>query len=71
MPIHEKYLNNLIAKDMEFNQIDIEKWSRKEYYLHYINELRCTYSITLNIDITALRTVIKEMDKKYIRHKFI
>ena len=51
-------------KDMKFNQIDIEKWNRKEYYIHYMNELCCTYSLTVNIDITNLKTVVKKMNKK-------
>ena len=49
---------------MKFNQIDIEKWSRKEYYIHYMNELRCTYSLTVNIDITNLKAVVRKMNKK-------
>lgn len=49
---------------MKFNQIDIEKWNRKEYYIHYMNELRCTYSLTVNIDITGLKSAVKEMSKR-------
>lgn len=49
---------------MKFNQIDIEKWNRKEYYIHYMNELRCTYSLTVNIDITGLKAAVKEMSKR-------
>lgn len=51
-------------KDMKFNQIDIEKWNRKEYYIHYMNELCCTYSLTVNIDITNLKTAVRQMNKK-------
>ena len=40
---------------MEFNLIDMEKWERKEFYLHFINEVRCTYSTTVNLDITNLK----------------
>lgn len=40
---------------MEFNPVDIEKWERKEFYLHFINEVRCTYSTTVNLDITNLK----------------
>jgi len=49
---------------MKFNQIDIEKWDRKEYYIHYMKQLRCTYSLTTNIDITNLRSIIREAGKK-------
>jgi chloramphenicol O-acetyltransferase type A len=45
---------------MSFNYIDIENWSRKEWFEHYLNEVRCTYSITINIDITRLQIVRKE-----------
>lgn len=49
---------------MSFNLIDIEKWNRKEHYLHYIQNSRCTYSLTTNIDITFLKHEIKDMNKK-------
>lgn len=40
---------------MAFELIDLEKWERKEYYLHFINEVRCTYSATVHLDITNLK----------------
>lgn len=40
---------------MVFNLIDMENWKRKEFYNHYINEVRCSYSTTTNIDITNLK----------------
>lgn len=48
---------------MKFNKIDLEKYERKEHYLHYINNVPCFYSMTTNIDITNLKKYIKE--KKY------
>ena len=39
---------------MAFNLIDMESWERREFYEHFINEVRCTYSATVNIDITNL-----------------
>lgn len=44
---------------MKFNLIDIENWSRKQYFKHYLNTVRCTYSMTANIDITNLLQEIK------------
>ncbi|MEC0127595.1 type A chloramphenicol O-acetyltransferase [Paenibacillus pabuli] len=44
---------------MIFNRIDVENWSRKPYYEHYINHVRCTYSMTANIDITRLQAELK------------
>lgn len=40
---------------MAFNPIDLEKWERKEYYLRFMNEVRCAYSATVNLDITNLK----------------
>lgn len=48
---------------MNFEIIDIEKYDRKEHFLHYINNVPCFYSMTTNIDITNLKKYIKE--KKY------
>lgn len=39
---------------MVFNRIDMDNWSRKPYFEHYLNNVRCTYSMTANIDITRL-----------------
>lgn len=39
---------------MKFNLIDINNWSRKPYFEHYLNSVRCTYSMTANIEITDL-----------------
>lgn len=34
-----------------FKPIDTSSWKRKPYFDHYFNQIRCTYSITANIDI--------------------
>ncbi|EMS69533.1 Chloramphenicol acetyltransferase [Ruminiclostridium cellobioparum subsp. termitidis CT1112] len=39
---------------MDFHLLDMENWERREYYTHYINEVVCTYSITVDMDITGL-----------------
>ena len=39
---------------MAFRLIDIENWDRKEFYEHFINEVVCTYSAVVNVDITNL-----------------
>ena len=44
---------------MEFQNIDFETWERKEYFNHYHNKVPCTYSITVNVDITALYNFTK------------
>ena len=40
---------------MAFRLIDIENWERKEFYEHFINQVVCTYSIVVNLDITNLK----------------
>lgn len=40
---------------MKFELIDIDKWKRREYYEHYTKEVICSYSMTVNIDISNLR----------------
>lgn len=49
---------------MPFNLINMETWVRKEHFLHYMNHVRCTYSLTTNIDITVLRNVLKQKGLK-------
>ncbi|MPM93350.1 Chloramphenicol acetyltransferase [bioreactor metagenome] len=44
---------------MNFNLIDIEHWNRKPYFEHYLNAVRCTYSMTANIEISKLLHEIK------------
>lgn len=39
---------------MTFTLIDFENWERREHYLHFINEVRCSYSACVNLDITPL-----------------
>ena len=40
---------------MAFQPIDLENWKRREFYEHFINEVVCSYSITVNLDITHLK----------------
>ncbi|MBH5320294.1 type A chloramphenicol O-acetyltransferase [Paenibacillus sp. GSMTC-2017] len=44
---------------MIFNPIDMNNWNRKPYFEHYLNDVRCTYSMTANIDITLLLSELK------------
>ena len=39
---------------MAFHLIDLENWERREHYQHFIREVVCSYSMTVNLDITAL-----------------
>ena len=40
---------------MAFALIDLETWERREFYLHFIHEVRCTYAATVPLDITCLK----------------
>lgn len=37
-----------------FKLIDKDTWKRKPYFDHYFSQIRCTYSITVNIDISGI-----------------
>ncbi len=40
---------------MLFRPIDLSRWERREYYEHFTKDVVCTYSTTVNIDITPLK----------------
>lgn len=40
---------------MEFEKIDINEWSRKDYFEHYFSDVPCTYSMTVKLDITRIK----------------
>lgn len=44
---------------MHFKQIDLNSWDRKPYFEHYMHHVRCTYSMTANLDITKLLPMLK------------
>ena len=46
---------------MEFRLIDIDTWKRKEYFEHYFAQVPCTYSMTVKLDITGLKTSKKRL----------
>ncbi len=50
---------------MKFNKIDMLHWHRKETYLHFLNDIPCTYSMTVNIDITKFLAKTKERKIKF------
>lgn len=49
---------------MGFNLIAIDQWDRKEYFEHYLNQARCTYSLTTDIDITVLKAKLSSRNIK-------
>ncbi|KOY66882.1 MULTISPECIES: type A chloramphenicol O-acetyltransferase [Clostridium] len=49
---------------MKFNLIDKENWSRKPYFDYYMNNIKCTYSMTADIEITDLLMQVKRNNIK-------
>lgn len=41
-----------------FHKMD-KQWPRQEYFRHYMDNVRCTYSLTVQIEITKLRGELK------------
>ncbi|WP_226605607.1 type A chloramphenicol O-acetyltransferase [Bacillus cereus] len=48
---------------MKFHVIDREDWNREQYFEHYL-KLKCTFSMTVNVDITML---LEEVYQKGIK----
>lgn len=40
---------------LRYKQIDFENWNRKEYFEHYYTAIPCTYSMTVQLDITKVK----------------
>ena len=45
---------------MAFHLIDPDSWLRRPQFEHYFTEVPCTYSMTVNLDITLLLHKVKE-----------
>ena len=45
---------------MNFIEIQMENWARKSHYEHYRNNVRCSYSVTVDIDVSNLLYQIKK-----------
>lgn len=45
---------------MNFDKIEMNKWPRRECFEHFIKNASCSYSITVNMDMTNLYKFIKE-----------
>lgn len=50
---------------MGFNIINMNTWARKDCFNHFFNNAKCTYSITVNIDITNLCNYIKTNELRF------
>ncbi|TDB63154.1 type A chloramphenicol O-acetyltransferase [Photorhabdus khanii] len=50
---------------MSYSKIDINRWDRKEHFLHYRNVAKCGFSLTTKIDITHLLSSLVEKQYKF------
>lgn len=49
---------------MNFSKIDMDNWNRKQHFEHYLKNVKCGFSITSNIDSTALVPAVKTRSLK-------
>ena len=49
---------------MKFHVIDRENWNREQYFEHYL-KLKCTFSMTVNVDITMLLEEVYQKGVKF------
>ena len=49
---------------MQFIPINTNDWKRKKHFAHYLYNVRCSYSLTVDIDITALHATLKTRELK-------
>ena len=40
---------------MGFHLIDLAAWNRREHFHHYLNQVPCFYSMTVDLDVTQLK----------------
>ncbi|WP_020575978.1 type A chloramphenicol O-acetyltransferase [Actinopolymorpha alba] len=45
-------------------KIDPQTWHRREHFEHYRTRVPCTYAITTEIDVTAMRSALKRSSRK-------
>ncbi|AJH21903.1 MULTISPECIES: type A chloramphenicol O-acetyltransferase [Bacillus] len=49
---------------MKFHVIDRENWNREQYFEHYL-KLKCSFSMTANVDITMMLEEIHQKEIKF------
>lgn len=45
---------------MIFQKKDLDTWDRAEIFCHFIDELRCVMSMTVELDVTAFVNALKK-----------
>ncbi len=49
---------------MSFERIDLKNWHRRDVYLRYVDVIPCTFSMTVNMDITKFLLIVKSTNYK-------
>lgn len=49
---------------MRFHRIDMNTYARREHFEAFTQQMPCTYSATVNIDVTRMRVLLKERGLK-------
>ena len=50
---------------MSFIKIDMETWPRKEHYQYYTTQIKTSYQVNVNLDVTELRQFCKERKLRF------
>lgn len=50
---------------MNFKLIEVDNWKRKEYFEHYLKDIPCTYSMTVELDVTRFIDKTKDRNIKF------
>ncbi|OOM15779.1 chloramphenicol acetyltransferase [Clostridium saccharobutylicum] len=48
-----------------FHVVNLEKWERREHFKYYIEQLKCGYSITANLDVTVFKKLLENNNLKF------
>lgn len=48
-----------------YTRIDMETWPRREHFAYYRNNIKCGYTVTVRIDVTALIAFAKENQLRF------
>ena len=51
---------------MDFTTIDLSKWNRGKLFQFYIDKMRIVMSLTVDIDVTNLKTFSKEKNIDFL-----
>ncbi|MDH6237148.1 type A chloramphenicol O-acetyltransferase [Cryobacterium sp. CG_9.6] len=45
-------------------EIDLDTWPRREHFEHYLTRVECTYSITIDLDVTELTAELRRSPRQ-------